>query len=83
MTRARFERLRRTVGDADDQAAGRRIAAPVLVVTGSEETQLADAAEVWRRWAATVTAATVPGGHFVPEEAPAALLDLLIPFLSR
>ena len=34
--------------DADDRNAGRRIAAPVLVVTGAEETQLDDAAEVWR-----------------------------------
>ena len=69
--------------DADDRNTGRRIAAPVLVVTGAEETQLDDAAEVWREWATAVTATTVPGGHFVPEEAPAALLDLLIPFLSR
>jgi haloacetate dehalogenase len=68
--------------DADDQAAGRRIAAPTLVVTGAEETQLADAGDVWRRWAATATATTVPGGHFVPEESPVELLDLLVPFLG-
>jgi haloacetate dehalogenase len=54
----------------------------VLVVTGAEETQLADAGDVWREWAAAVMATTVPGGHFVPEESPAALLDLLVPFLS-
>ena len=41
---------------------------PVLVVTGAEEAQLADAGDVWRRWAVTVGASTVPGGHFVPEE---------------
>jgi haloacetate dehalogenase len=68
--------------DADDREAGRRIAAPVLVVTGAEEAQLADAGDVWRRWAVTVTASTVPGGHFVPEESPVALLDELIPFLG-
>lgn len=68
--------------DADDRAAGRRIAAPTLVVTGAEETQLADAGDTWRGWASTVTATTVPGGHFVPEEAPVELLDLLHPFLG-
>ena len=68
--------------DADDREAGRRIAAPVLVVTGAEETQLADAADVWRAGPPTVTATTVPGGHFVPEESPGELLDALIPFLG-
>ncbi len=68
--------------DADDRNAGRRIAAPVLVVTGAEETQLDDAAEVWREWATAVTATTVPGGHFVPEESPEELLELLLPFLG-
>jgi haloacetate dehalogenase len=68
--------------DADDRDAGRRITAPVLVVTGAEETQLADAGDVWGEWAVAVMATTVPGGHFVPEESPAELLDLLVPFLS-
>lgn len=69
--------------DADDLAAGTRIEAPVLVVTGADETQLADAPGVWSRWATEVTAATVPGGHFVPEESPGDLLQLLGPFLAR
>ena len=30
-----------------------------------------------------VTPATVPGGHFVPEESPGELLDLLVPFLTQ
>ena len=47
--------------DADDRAAGRRIAAPVLVVSGEEETQLDDAPDVWREWADDVTGARVPG----------------------
>jgi haloacetate dehalogenase len=68
--------------DADDRAAGRRIAAPTLVVTGADETQLADAGDVWRGWAEDVTATTVPGGHFVPEEAPEELLAVLMPFLD-
>jgi haloacetate dehalogenase len=68
--------------DAEDREAGRRIAAPLLVVTGSDEVQLADAPAVWRRWADDVTAVEVPGGHFVPEEAPAELIAALRAFLG-
>lgn len=68
--------------DAQDRAAGRRIAAPVLVVVGEDEAQLADAPEVWRRWTEDLTAATVPGGHFVPEEAPSEVAELLSRFLA-
>ena len=68
--------------DAEDRAAGRRIASPLLVVTGAEETQLADAPDIWRAWAHDVTAAEVPGGHFVPEEAPRELAAALAAFLS-
>jgi haloacetate dehalogenase len=68
--------------DADDRAAARRIAAPVLVVTGEDETQLADAPDVWRAWASDLTAAQVPGGHFIPEEAPEKLAAILASFLG-
>jgi haloacetate dehalogenase len=67
--------------EADDRAAGRRIACPVLLVTGADEAQLADAADVWRAWTDDLTATRVPGGHFNPEEAPEALYELLAPFL--
>lgn len=67
--------------DAEDREAGRRIAAPLLLVTGAEELQLTDAAAVWRDWAVDVTAVEVPGGHFVPEEAPDELLAALLAFL--
>jgi haloacetate dehalogenase len=68
--------------DQDDRRAGRRIECPTLVITGLEETQLADAAHVWRRWATDVRAATVPGGHFIPEEAPEQLVGMLGAFLA-
>ena len=68
--------------DAEDRHAGRRVTAPLLLVTGEEETQLADAPAIWRAWADDVTAVTVPGGHFVPEEAPDALYGALAAFLS-
>ena len=70
------------IHDAEDRAAGRRIVVPLLLVTGAEEIQLADAPAVWSGWAHDVTAARVPGGHFVPEEAPEALLAALAPFLG-
>jgi haloacetate dehalogenase len=71
------------VHDAEDRAAGGRLTLPVLVVTGEDETQLEDAPEVWRNWADDLTARRVPGGHFIPEEAPDELADLLAEFLIR
>jgi haloacetate dehalogenase len=68
--------------DAADRAAGRRIGCPVLVLAGAAETQLADAGEVWSGWAHDVRAATVPGGHFIPEEAPGELAAALLEFLG-
>ena len=68
--------------EADDRAAGRRIACPVLVVTGEDETQLADAPDVWRAWTEELTATRVPGGHFNPEEAPEEVAALLQGFLA-
>jgi len=79
--RASFH-LDRVHEDAD-RAAGHRIAAPLLVVTGADETQLADAPELWRRWADDVTAHTVPGGHFMLEEAPHEVADILAAFLAQ
>jgi haloacetate dehalogenase len=68
--------------DHADREMGRRIECPMLVITGSEETHLADAAAVWRRWADDVRAATTSGGHFIPEEAPDQLVVELVDFLA-
>jgi haloacetate dehalogenase len=68
--------------EAADRAAGRRIACPTLFVAGADETQLADAPTVWRNWAADLTATRLPGGHFIPEEAPDELAGLLLDFLG-
>jgi haloacetate dehalogenase len=68
--------------DAADRTAGRRITFPMLVLTGAAEAQLADAGEVWGRWGDDVRAATVPGGHFIPEEAPEQLAAALLEFLG-
>jgi haloacetate dehalogenase len=68
--------------DAADRDAGRRIECPVLVLAGAAETQLADAGDLWRGWAHDVRAATVPGGHFIPEESPRELAAALVEFLG-
>ena len=69
--------------EAKDRAAGRRIACPVLLVTGEDETQLADAPDVWREWAEHLASARVPGGHFNPEEASEELSEILADFLDQ
>jgi haloacetate dehalogenase len=68
--------------DADDRAAGRRIAAPALVVVGADEAQLADAPAIWAAWAQDLSTTTVPGGHFIPEEAPQEVASILTAFLT-
>jgi haloacetate dehalogenase len=68
--------------DADDRNTGRRIPCPVLIVNGEDEAQLSDAPAIWREWARDVTGARVPGGHFVPEEAPERLCEILRDFLA-
>jgi haloacetate dehalogenase len=79
--RASFHLDRRHEGD--DRAAGRRLACPVLVVTGQDEAQLADAPDVWAAWADDLVAERVPGGHFNPEEAPDQVIDILTGFLEN
>jgi haloacetate dehalogenase len=68
--------------DAVDRARRRRIIAPVLIVTGTEERQLSDAHAIWQRWAENPTSKTLPGGHFIPEEAPRELAEALDSFLE-
>jgi haloacetate dehalogenase len=67
--------------DAEDRDAGRRIESPVLAHWGSEEGQMSDSLEVWRRWADSVEGGPLPSGHFIPEEAPEELLASLRRFL--
>jgi haloacetate dehalogenase len=69
--------------DAADRRNDRRIACPVLAVTGEKETQLADAHAVWEGWAGETHARTVPGGHFVPEESPDELARVVAGFLAK
>jgi haloacetate dehalogenase len=64
--------------DAEDRAAGRKIACPVLVHWGGDEGSMSDGPLlVWRRWADDVRGGPLPSGHFVPEEAPQELIASL------
>jgi haloacetate dehalogenase len=67
--------------DAADRRSRRRIECPVLVATGEAEGQLADASDVWSAWATNLRARTLPGGHFIPEEAAEQLIEALGEFL--
>jgi len=74
--------------DGTDRRAGRRIVAPLLALW-SQTGALAEWYEpaggplgIWRRWADQVDGRAVPGGHFFPEEYPAATAAALAGFFS-
>jgi haloacetate dehalogenase len=70
--------------DAEDRERGCRIRCPVLVHWGAAEASMSDGPLlVWRRWAETVEGGPLASGHFIPEEAPDALLASLRGFLSE
>ena len=69
--------------DATDEAAGHKIAAPVLALWGGAgiPAQNANPLEVWRKWANNVQGQAVEAGHFLAEENPEATLAALMAFL--
>jgi haloacetate dehalogenase len=70
--------------DRQDRAKGRRISCPVLVLWGeTEASRRTRFLEVWKHWADDVSGGGLECGHFLPEEAPEALLARLEPFLRR
>jgi haloacetate dehalogenase len=70
--------------DETDFATGRRIAAPLLALWGEAGIPAAGAnpLDIWRRWASDARGAGLPGGHFLPEEAPEATLTALLDFFG-
>ena len=75
--------------DQADLAAGRKMACPVLALwggvrkSGGPKTDgKTSALDIWRQWADNVTGGPVDCGHFLPEEAPDAVLEHLVPFLA-
>ncbi len=69
----------------DRADAGTRVACPLLVLWGEDGAmhRLYDVRAAWEAVAADVRGHPVPGGHFLPEEAPAATRDALLAFLSE
>ena len=74
--------------DEADEAAGRHIACPVLVLwsgAGALGHWYADAGGplgIWRRWAGDVRGAAIEGGHFFPEERPRQVADAMAEFFG-
>ncbi|MDQ0381255.1 alpha/beta fold hydrolase [Amycolatopsis thermophila] len=73
--------------DEADHARGVRLAAPLLVLWGAEGGLAGrDVVRVWQdhhRDPSAVTGHAVPGGHYVPEEAPEELVRAVGAFLAR
>ena len=69
--------------DRADRAAGRRLASPLLVLWGEHGVvqRCFDPLAEWRKRAAQVDGEALPCGHYIPEEAPDALLARALPFL--
>jgi len=71
--------------DDEDQAAGRKIACPTLVLWATEddmEELYEDPLEVWKGWADDLRGARIESGHHMAEEAPEALAVELLAFLD-
>lgn len=69
--------------DQEDLNRGNRIACPTLVVWGSKTLRyVPDVVGLWRRWATDVRGVQVAGGHFVMEECPNEVAELIASFCS-
>ncbi len=69
--------------DRADRDAGRKLPMPLLALWGAQGVvqRCFDPLAEWRRVAEQVDGGALPCGHYVPEEAPAALLERALPFL--
>jgi haloacetate dehalogenase len=70
--------------DEADRAAGRKIAAPLLALSGapSRSGRGRPMLDIWRAWATDVRGQALNCGHFIPEEAPEALTAQLLAFFG-
>jgi haloacetate dehalogenase len=70
--------------DQADRDAGRRLAMPLQVLWGARGIvqRCFDPLAEWRQVADDVRGSALPCGHYIPEEAPQALLDEALPFLA-
>jgi haloacetate dehalogenase len=70
--------------DRADRGAGRRLAMPLLVLWGARGivARCFRPLDEWRRVADDVRGEALPCGHYIPEEAPKALLERVLPFFA-
>lgn len=63
---------------------GRKVACPLLVLWGENSGvgRMYEPLTVWREWADNVSGHAVPGGHFLPEEAPRETLEAMLAFFG-
>lgn len=71
--------------DRADRDAGHRLSMPLLVLWGAQGVvhRCFKPLDEWRRVATDVSGEALPCGHYVPEEAPDALLERALPFLRQ
>jgi len=69
--------------DAIDRAENRKITCPTLVLWGDKGViaRHFDLKNIWNGWCVDARYAAMPSGHFIPEEAPDAMFNVLRPFL--
>jgi haloacetate dehalogenase len=69
----------------DELDGDRRIECPVQVLWGKEGFvgRNYDVLDLWRKKARQVEGQGLPGGHFLPEEAPIEVADALLGFIKR
>ncbi|OWY27042.1 alpha/beta fold hydrolase [Herbaspirillum robiniae] len=70
--------------DRTSLAAGEKIACPFLALWGRDGVieKCFDPLAEWQAYAPQVTGEALPCGHYIPEEAPQALLERVLPFLA-
>ncbi|MEP2706949.1 MAG: alpha/beta hydrolase [Roseibium sp.] len=70
--------------DEKDRLEGKTLSMPVLTLWGENgiAKSIKDPLEVWRLWCPHVEGSAVPGGHFLPEEAPDKARSSLVKFFS-
>ena len=68
--------------DEADRTAGRKLTMPLLALWGAKGRRGNTTLEVWKSWATDVRGEGLDCGHFIPEEAPDALIEKLLAFLT-
>ena len=68
--------------DQADREAGKKLTMPMLALWGGRGLSGNATLEVWKSWATDVRGDGVNCGHFIPEEAPEALIEHLLAFFG-